>query len=104
MKAQSESEKNRIKFLYAVALYLALKDSSINSLRNLAAVAGMEYSHIQRIARGKVNVSISVHVAILDALQISFSVFGKYYDEITEAEIQEFKNFIKQQQKLKGRK
>jgi len=104
MKAQSEKEKNRIKFLYAVALHKALKDNPINSIRGLSSEAGMEYSHLQRIARGKVNTSMSIHIAIIDALKMSFADFGKYYDEITEIDIQEFKDEIKQQQKLRGRK
>lgn len=104
MKAQSEKEKNRIKLLYAVALYKVLKDNPINSIRGLASEAGMEYSHLQRIARGKVNIGIAIHIAIIDALNISFSTFGKYYDDVSESDIQEFNAEIKKLKKLRGKK
>ena len=95
MKAKDEKEKNKIKILYAIALNKALKDSKFESYRQLAIEAGMETAHIQRIATGKVNVSMSVNIAIKDALGLSSSAYGKYFDDVTDEDISVFKKEIR---------
>lgn len=41
------------------------------SIRQLAASAGLEYSQVQRIEKGKVNFAFSTLIAISNGLQVS---------------------------------
>jgi len=57
---------------------LALKDAygkanpaEKNSLRALAARSGLEYSHVQRIAKGKVDVAMTTLFSLAEGLKIS---------------------------------
>lgn len=43
------------------------------SLRGLAARAGMEYSHVQRIENGKVNISLTTARSLAVGLNISIA-------------------------------
>ena len=86
MKAQEKDEKDEIKFRFAVALYKALKDSSLTSFRKLAKEAGMEPAHIQKIAAGKLDVTLTTNIAINKALGIKYSQLAEYYDNVTPAD------------------
>lgn len=42
-----------------------------NSLRALAARSGLEYSHVQRIAKGRVDVAMTTLFSLAEGLKIS---------------------------------
>lgn len=50
------------------------------SMRKLAAAAGLEYAHVQRIASGKVNIELSTIVALADGLDMTLSELFSYYE------------------------
>lgn len=103
MKAQEKDEKAGIKLQYATALHKALKDSAIKSFRQLAKNAGMEPAHVQRISTGQLDVGITTTIALVQALNLTLTEFGFYFDSVTEKEISEFKKLLEQQKKRKGR-
>lgn len=90
MKAKERTEKDKIKLRYSTAFNKALNDSEFKSFRELALSVGLEPAHIQRIATGKVNVVLTTVIALVEGLGISFNVFGKYYDEVSESDIMQF--------------
>lgn len=102
MKAQEKEEKAKIKFRYAVALYKALQDSSLQSYRRLASAAGMEPAHIQKIATGKLDITLTTSVAIANAFGITYTDLSAYYDSITEEDTKTFILYLKKQQSIRG--
>lgn len=101
MKAHNKKEKEDIAFQFAVGLFKALKDHGY-SVNQLALEMGVEKSHLQLIANGKKNITLSTQIAITNGLKISFSEIASYYDSVTDADKKEFKAYQKSQQKLKG--
>ncbi|MGX5853758.1 helix-turn-helix domain-containing protein [Dyadobacter jiangsuensis] len=49
------------------------------SLRKLADASGLEYSQVQRIAKGKVNLALTTIVALCEGLEISPSELFKNF-------------------------
>jgi transcriptional regulator with XRE-family HTH domain len=103
MKAQEKSEKQKIKLRYAAALYKALTNSHLKSYRKLAKEAGMEPSHIQKISVGSVDVSLTINIAIANALGISYAELAKYYDSVNEKDIEVFLQYLEKQKKIRGK-
>lgn len=52
------------------AILEAAKEKDL-SLRKLAAASGLEYSQVQRIAKGKVNLALTTIVSLCEGLEIS---------------------------------
>jgi transcriptional regulator with XRE-family HTH domain len=49
------------------------------SLRKLAAASGLEYSQVQRITKGKVNLSLTTIIALCEGLEVSPSeLFNRF--------------------------
>ncbi|WP_126246209.1 helix-turn-helix domain-containing protein [Chitinophaga rhizosphaerae] len=99
MKPLELEEKIEIKLRYATALHKAFKASGLKSFRKIASLAGMEPSHIQRIASGKNDVTLTTNVAISKALGITYGEFARYFDEVTSSDIQEFVKYLDAQKK-----
>jgi transcriptional regulator with XRE-family HTH domain len=55
---------------FADAVLDAAKEKNL-SLRKLAASSGLEYSQVQRIAKGKVNLALTTIIALCEGLDIS---------------------------------
>ena len=70
-------EQNQLKFGQAV---LKAADEKNLSLRKLAAASGLEFSQVQRIAKGKVNLALSTIISLSEGLELSPSELFKYYD------------------------
>ncbi len=66
------------KIRFGDAVLKAIKDKNL-SIRKLAASAGLEYAHLQRITKGKVNVELSTILAIAEGLEITPSELFNYY-------------------------
>ena len=104
MSGQTKAEKQAIKLRYATGLYKALKKSSFKSFRKMAEAGDMEPSHIQKISVGKVNVTLTVNVAIANALGITYSELAEYYDGVTEKDTHEFLEYLAKQKSIRGNK
>lgn len=104
MKAKDNSEKESIKLKYATALHYALKNSKFESIRKLATDSGMEYAHLQRVFSGKVDVSLTTSISILEALEIKLSDFFALYETITEKKIKEFSIHQESQKRKREKK
>lgn len=76
----SEMEKKEInQQKFANAVLKAAKDKNL-SLRKLAATSGLEFSQVQRISKGKVNLALSTIIALIEGLEMSPSEFFNYYE------------------------
>ena len=104
MGGQTKADIQIIKLRYATGLYKALKNSSFRSFRKMAEAGDLEPSHIQKISVGKVNVSLTINVAIANALGITYTELAAYYDGVTEADIAEFQEYLKKQKAIRGKK
>lgn len=104
MKALDPEEKAAIKFRYAAALFKALKDSRLESYRQLAKQCGMESSHMQRISTGKLDVSVSTNVVIAQALGISYSKFSTYFDKLTSNDLNDFEQYLRSKKTRRGKR
>lgn len=63
------------------------KVNSINSLRQLAASSGVEYSIIQKISSGKKDPQWTTVISLIDGLNLSVVEFLEYYSSITDSVI-----------------
>ncbi len=70
--------KTQIQENFGIALKKAIKLRKL-SLRKLAAEADMEYSHVQRIAAGKVNLELTTIIAIAEGLKMTPSELFDLY-------------------------
>ena len=71
-------EREQIQQRFATALLRAAEEKNL-SLRKLAAASGLEYSQVQRISKGKVNLSLSTIVALAEGLEMSLAeLFGNF--------------------------
>lgn len=75
--AMGNKELNQQKFANAVLKAAEKKDLS---LRKLAASSGLEFSQVQRIAKGKVNLALSTIISLAEGLEISPSELFGYYE------------------------
>jgi|GEM_PF-2938308 len=103
MKALEKSDKDAIKLRFAVGLSKLLEKSDLKSWKKLAREAGMEPSHIQKIAAGKVDVALTTNISLAAAFRISYSELAATYEQITEKDIQEFLEKVEMQKKHKGK-
>ena len=103
MKALEKSDKDAIKLRFAVGLSKLLEKSDIKSWKKLAKEAGMEPSHIQKIAAGKVDVALTTNISLAAAFGITYPVLAETYENVTEKDIQEFLENVELQKKHKGR-
>ncbi len=103
MKALEKSDKDAIKLRFAVGLSKLLEKSDIKSWKKLAKEAGMEPSHVQKIAAGKVDVALTTNISLASAFGISYSELAETYERVTEKEIQEFLEKAEAQKKHKGK-
>ncbi|MBO9595544.1 MAG: hypothetical protein J7599_21765 [Niabella sp.] len=101
MKAHEKKEKKEITFQFAVALYKVMEDTNFNPTK-LALEIGMEKSHMQLIANGKKNLTLSSQIAIADGLGISYTQLAAYFDGVTKADEKKFIEYQKKQQALKA--
>jgi transcriptional regulator with XRE-family HTH domain len=101
MKPLEKQEKDAIKLRYAVALSKLLEKSEIKSLKKLAHEAGMEPSHVQKIAAGSVDVALTTNFALARAFGISYTDFAATFERVAEKDIQDF---IQKQEKLRKHK
>jgi len=101
MKAHEKKEKKEITFQFAVALYKAMEDANFNPTK-LALEIGMEKSHMQLIANGKKNLTLSSQIAIATGLGISYTQLAAYFDGVTKADEKKFIEYQKKQQALKA--
>lgn len=101
MKAHEKKEKDKIIFQFAVALYKAMEDTNFNPTK-LALEIGMEKSHMQLIANGKRNPTLTTQIAIADGLKISYPQLAAYFEGVTPADEKKFITYQKKQQELKA--
>lgn len=66
------NRKDKIQAEFAKNL-TAMRTKKGLSIRQLAATAGLEYSHVQRIEKGKVNLALTTMVALAEGLEIKLS-------------------------------
>ena len=102
MKPLEKAEKDAIKLRFAVGLSKLLEKSDFKSLKKLAREAGMEPSHIQKIAAGKVDVALTTNISLASAFGISFTELAATFDQVTEREIQDFLEKREELKKHKG--
>ena len=102
MKAQNKAEKDHIKQRFAAALQKALKDSKLDSYRQLAKEAGMEPAHIQKISTGRLDLSLTKIIAISDALGLTFADLADFYVTLTEKDMGDFLQSLETQKKVRG--
>lgn len=71
---------NREKILIRFATNLTkLRQAKGLSIRQLAAASGLEYSQIQRIEKGKVNLAFTTLVALAQGLEVDVYVLLQDY-------------------------
>lgn len=75
------------------------EDGLVTSLRKLAASSQTECAIIQKITSGKKDPQFSTLAAIIDGFEISFSEFSNVYDSVSEKDIEEYKNSLKEKLK-----
>lgn len=75
------------------------KKDIIDSYGKLELSSGLRKATLIDFASGKSNPSGTTIAAILEALEMSLSEFGAYYDTITEKEILEYKKEIEKSRK-----
>lgn len=69
-----QKEEIKIKFarhLIELDETYAVQQGRKASLRSLAARSGLEYSHVQRISKGKVDLSLTTIFALAHGLEVS---------------------------------
>lgn len=72
------TNKEKILIRFATHLTRLRKEKGL-SIRQLAAVSGLEYSQIQRIEKGKVNFAFSTLVTLALALEMELGeMLGEY--------------------------
>ena|ERR1700744_5954591 len=103
MKALEKSDKDAIKLRFAVGLSKLLEKSEIKSWKKLAKEAGMEPSHIQKIAVGKVDVALTTSISLATAFGMSFSEFASAYEQVSEKDIQDYIIKLEFQKQHKGK-
>ena len=103
MKALEKSDKDAIKLRFAVGLTKLLEKSEIKSWKKLAKEAGMEPSHIQKIAAGKVDVALTTNISLANAFGISYLELASTYENVTDQDIHAFIEKIEIQRKHKGK-
>ncbi|MBE9462120.1 helix-turn-helix domain-containing protein [Dyadobacter subterraneus] len=72
-----KKEMNQLKF--AKAILKAAEEKNL-SLRKLSAASGLEFSQVQRIAKGKVNLALSTIISLAEGLEITPSELFQYYE------------------------
>jgi transcriptional regulator with XRE-family HTH domain len=70
--------KQQIQIKFGTALKKALKLKKL-SLREFALEADMEYSHVQRIAAGKVNLELTTIITIAKGLHMTPEELFSFY-------------------------
>ncbi len=103
MKALEKVDKDAIKLRFAVGLDKLLEKSDIKSWKKLAGEAGMEPSHIQKIAAGKVDVALTTNISLAAAFGISYSELAATFEKVTDKDILAFVEKIDIQKKHKGK-
>jgi transcriptional regulator with XRE-family HTH domain len=103
MKPLEKSDKDAIKLRFAVGLSKLLAKSEIKSWKKLAREAGMEPSHIQKIASGKVDVALTTNISLATAFQISYAELAATYEQVTDKDVQEFLENKMELKKHKGK-
>jgi len=71
----------------------------IKSYGKLATLSGVPKASIIRIVSGKINMSSTTLSAIIETLDLSFSEFGKVYDNILPKELEEYKKVMTESRK-----
>lgn len=66
------TNKDKILIRFAAHLTRLRKEKGL-SIRQLAAVSGLEYSQVQRIEKGKVNFAFTTLVALAQGLEMDFN-------------------------------
>lgn len=72
------NNKEKILLRFAAQLTRIRKEKGM-SMRQLAAAAGLEYSQVQRIEKGKVNFAFSTLVALAQGLEMDFGELFREY-------------------------
>ena len=72
----TNKEKNLNRF--AAHLTRIRKEKGL-SIRQLAAISGLEYSQIQRIEKGKVNFAFTTLIALAQGLDMDLPIFLEEY-------------------------
>jgi transcriptional regulator with XRE-family HTH domain len=68
-------EKSLVRF---AAHLKKLRETQGISIRELAARSDLEYSQVQRIEKGKVNIALTTILALADGLDVSADTLLKY--------------------------
>ena len=69
--------KEKVLIKFAAHLKMLREDQGI-SIRELAARSDLEYSQVQRIEKGKVNIALTTLLALADGLNITQDTLLKY--------------------------
>jgi hypothetical protein len=76
----------------------------IKSFGKLEVSSGIPKATLIRIVSGKINTASTTLAAIIDALEMSLSEFGTFYDVISEKDIEEYKKTIAESHKERSLK
>lgn len=91
-------EENKSKALYNSEN--KIKDRNlIDSYGKLESASGLRKATLIDFASGKVDSGCTTIAAILEALNMTLSEFGSFYDKITEKEITDYKKTIERSRK-----
>ncbi|SDD79069.1 hypothetical protein [Niabella drilacis] len=101
MKAYTKEEKSKILFQFAVGLHKAMLDAKTNPTR-LALDSGIEKSHMQLIANGNKNVTLTTQMALAEGLKISYTELATYYNNVSKSDEKRFIAYQEKQQQLKA--
>nr|WP_295933679.1 helix-turn-helix transcriptional regulator [uncultured Dyadobacter sp.] len=77
------NSRDQILQKFAEAILEIAKEKNL-SLRKLAAASGLEYSQVQRIAKGKVNMALTTIVALCEGLDVPVSTIFKKIEHLSK--------------------
>jgi transcriptional regulator with XRE-family HTH domain len=115
MMEKQQAERIRLRFGLTLKLIIGenksralhnaennIKDPNlIDSYGKLESASGLRKATLIDFASGKSDSSCTTIGAILEALNMTLSEFGSYYDKITEKEISDYKKSIEKKGKKK---
>jgi hypothetical protein len=73
----------------------------VSSLRKLAAGSAIDFGSIQKISKGDQGLEFFTFIDIIDALGLDMTSFGKYFNAITQDQVDEYQISIQKSRKEK---
>lgn len=116
----NDGEKDLIKLRFGLALKRLLENKKtiginnklqgirdrdlVDSYLKLERASGLPKATLIGIFQGRINAASSSLSAIIEALGVGFTSFGAVYDSITEADIRNYRELLKQNRQLELQK